>query len=120
MLIGEKIRKIRTLKDYSQSYVSNQLNISQVALSDIENNKTQLSLARLEQFSKIFEMTINDIISFDEKQIFNNTFNNTAQGYFNVEKITNNTFENERNSYLEHIKTLKEEIIFLKEKLNKI
>lgn len=103
MLVGEKIRKIRTLKGFSQDYLANKLNISQVAYSDIENNKTKISLKRLEEISTIFELDINDILTFDEKQVFNNTFNDTAKGFFNVEKVINDAFENERNLYLDQI-----------------
>lgn len=67
MKVGEKIRKIRTLKGLSQDFVAEKLNISQVAYSDIENNKTKLSLERLEEISTIFKIPLNDIISFDEK-----------------------------------------------------
>lgn len=117
MEIGEKLRKLRTLKGLSQEYVANQLNISQVAYSDIESNKTKLSLERLEKLSSVFEVPINDIITFDEKQVFNNTFQDTSKGFFNVQKVVSDSFENERKVYLEQIANLKEEIEFLRSKL---
>lgn len=43
MMIGEKLRKIRTIEGFSQEYVSEKLNISQAAYSDIENNKTKIT-----------------------------------------------------------------------------
>ena len=43
-MIGEKIRKIRTLKGLSQDYMAEKLKISQPAYSDIENNKTKVRL----------------------------------------------------------------------------
>ncbi len=46
-MIGEKIRKIRTIKGFSQDYVSNLLSISQAAYSDIENNKSKVNFERI-------------------------------------------------------------------------
>ncbi|GAL69183.1 helix-turn-helix domain-containing protein [Jejuia pallidilutea] len=117
MKVGEKIRKIRTLKGLSQDFVAEKLNISQVAYSDIENNKTKLSLERLEEISTIFKIPLNDIISFDEKNIFNNTFNNTSKGFFNTRKVINDNFENERKAYLDQIASLKDQITYLRKKL---
>lgn len=117
-MIGEKIRKIRNIKGYSQEYVSDLLKISQAAYSDIENNKTKLNLERIQEIAKIFQMESNDLISFDENQVFNNTFSENAKGFFNVQKVINENFENERKSYILQINNLKEEIIYLRKKLD--
>lgn len=47
LMLGNKIRKIRTLKGYSQEYISDKLKISQSAYSDIETNKSKLDIIRL-------------------------------------------------------------------------
>lgn len=80
-MIGEKIRKIRTIKGFSQEYVSHQLNISQAAYSDIENNKTKINLARIQELSEIFSIDINDLLTFDENNVFNNNFTENAKGF---------------------------------------
>ncbi len=118
IMIGEKIRKIRNIKGFSQEYVSDLLNISQTAYSDIENNKTKLNLERIQEIAKIFEIDTNDLILFDENQVFNNTFNENAKGFFNVQKVINENFENERKSYTNQINNLKEEITYLRKKLD--
>lgn len=117
-MTGEKIRKIRTLKGYSQEYVSSLLNISQSAYSDIENNKTKINLERIQELASVFEMDLNDLMSFGENHVFNNTFNENAKGFFNVKKIITEAFDNERESYLSQIKTLNEEIVYLRKKLD--
>ena len=94
------------------------LNISQTAYSDIENNKTKLNLERIQEIAKIFEIDTNDLILFDENQVFNNTFNENAKGFFNVQKVINENFENERKSYTNQINNLKEEITYLRKKLD--
>ncbi len=117
-MIGEKIRKIRTLRGYSQEYVSDLLNISQAAYSDIENNKTKINLKKIQELAGIFKIDVNDLISFDENQVFNNTFSENAKGFFNVKKVITETFDKEREAYLGQIKTLNEEITYLRKKLD--
>lgn len=117
-MIGEKIRKIRTLKGYSQEYVSDKLKISQPAYSDIEKNKTKISLETVKELAHLFEVDIMDLINFDESQIFNNTFNENSNGFFNVQKVIAENFEFERKSYNDQIKSLKDEILFLRKKID--
>jgi transcriptional regulator with XRE-family HTH domain len=117
-MIGEKIRKIRILKGYSQEYVSDKLNISQPAYSDIEKNKTKISLETVKELAYLFEVDLMDLINFDESQIFNNTFNENSNGFFNVQKVIAENFEFERKSYNDQIKSLKDEILFLRKKLD--
>lgn len=117
-MIGERIRKIRSVKGFSQDYVADLLNISQSAYSDIEKNKSKIDIKRLQKIADIFEVNIDDIISFDENQVFNNTFYEKSNGFFNVEKVITETFDKERISYQEQVKSLKEEIVYLRKKLD--
>ena len=118
MQIGNKIKRIRELKGLSQTEVADKLFISQRAYSDIENDKTKLDLDRLENLGKIFEMEPLDVLTFDEKKVFNNIFNDTSKGLF-ADKIIEDNFENERLSYQQQIKHLEEEIVFLRTLINK-
>ncbi len=117
-MIGEKIRKIRTLKGYSQDYMSEKLKISQPAYSDIENSKTKIGLETVNSIADIFQIEVDDLLNFDENQVFNNTFNEHSKGFFNVKKYFNENFEFERKSYQEQLQSLKEEIIYLRKKLD--
>ncbi len=58
------------------------------------------------------------MISFDENQVFNNTFNENSSGYFNVKKVITETFDKEREAYVDQIKSLKEEVLYLRKKLD--
>lgn len=118
-MIGEKIRKIRTLKGYSQEYMSDKLSISQPAYSDIENNKTKTSIDSISEIANVFDMDVVDLLIFDEKMAFNNTFNENSKGFFNVKKVINESFENERKAYLDQITTLKSQLDYFKGELNK-
>lgn len=118
MQVGNKIKRIREIKGFSQTEVAEKLFISQRAYSDLENDKTKLDLERLEAIAVIFDMDPIDLLMFDEKKIFNNVFNDTSNGYF-ADKIINENFENERNSYLTQIKHLEGEVSFLRGLINK-
>ncbi|MFY8003614.1 MAG: helix-turn-helix domain-containing protein, partial [Chitinophagaceae bacterium] len=59
------IRKYRELRNYTQEYVAKQMGISQNAYSKIENNYTQLTVAHINQLSKIFEVGITDLLRED-------------------------------------------------------
>ena len=119
-MVGSKIRTIRTLKGFSQEYMSERLKISQTSYSDIENDKTKINLDRIHEIAAIFEMDINDLLSFDANQVFNNTFNENSKGFFNVKRFFNESFENERSTYKQQIETLKEEIVYLRKKLDNV
>lgn len=117
-MIGEKIRKIRTFKGYSQEYVSDLLRISQAAYSDIENNKTKINLERIQELAAIFNVAVNDLLNFEDNQIFNTTFKNNAKGFFKINKVIKDFFDKEREAYLRQIAALNDEIAYLRKKLD--
>ena len=107
MLIGNRIRKERILKGYSQDWLASQLNISQNLISDIENGKVDIKLGKLEEIARVLEINPWQLIEF-EKGYYNNVVNNQAE---------NATFNSVANSeelvltYKELIEALKREII---------
>lgn len=90
--IGEKIRKIREMKGYSQEYMATCLNMSQNNYSRIELDQNKLNLDRLEEIAKILEVETSDILNFDEKYFFssvshNQTGGETKSGIFNSDTM---------------------------------
>jgi transcriptional regulator with XRE-family HTH domain len=69
--IGEKIAKLRELRDYRQEYMAAQLKIQQAAYSAIETGKTDVKLSQLQKIADILEIDLAKLIGFDEKTIFN-------------------------------------------------
>jgi transcriptional regulator with XRE-family HTH domain len=55
--IGNKIRIQRLIKNYSQHYMSFMLDISQAAYSNIESDKTELTLNRIYLIAEILEVS---------------------------------------------------------------
>ncbi len=62
-LIGERLKKARQEKGYSQVYLSEILDMSEVYLSRIEKGKTKISLTRLVQICEILEVSISEVIT---------------------------------------------------------
>lgn len=96
---GLKIKNIRELKNYTQEYMADQLNLSTRAYSKIESGETELTIKRLNQISVIFNMSSIDLLCFDELQMFVN--------YTLIEK--------EKVLTSDVVNQLKETIILLKE-----
>ena len=114
MDVGTNIRKLRELKGFSQEYMSQQLKLSQRQLSRIENNETDVSLTKLERIGEILEVSLTQILGFDERFIFQNCENafGTNQNYCAFS-------EKEREQYEKRITHLEGEIVFLRNQLER-
>ncbi len=84
MKIGEKIRMIREMKGISQEAVATHLDISPQAYGKIEREETKLDTNRIRKIADYLGVKFEDIITFDGENIFNNTFNQSSTGNFNI------------------------------------
>ena len=109
--VGNKIRKIRELKGFTQDYMAAQLEISQRAYSKLENEEIKLDWQRIERISTILEIEPIDLVSFDDNLVFNNS---PQSGKNNTNTINNHFPDELKKSYEDRIKHLEEEIIFLR------
>jgi transcriptional regulator with XRE-family HTH domain len=106
MSIGKRIKKLRELRNYTQTYMSLELEISVSAYSKIERDETEISLKRLEQISKILHVSVNGIMQFDEKTL--------------IENANLNDFKSNRSSNTEPlIEQMRNEITFLRSIIDK-
>jgi|688.fasta_scaffold89498_2 transcriptional regulator with XRE-family HTH domain len=78
--LGDTIRKIRELKNYSQSYMAEKLGLSVSGYGKIERNETELTLKRIKEISEIFEMDFTKLLSFDKNLVFNICHNHNGYG----------------------------------------
>lgn len=84
MKIGEKIRMIREIKGISQEAVATHLDITPQAYGKIEREETKLDFKRIEEIAKYLNITVDEIMNFDTKNIFKNTFKDQSTGNFNI------------------------------------
>lgn len=66
--LGKKIRLLRHQKGWSQEDVAKRLDISIPAFSKIETGITDINLSRLEQISTLFEMSVVQLLTFNETE----------------------------------------------------
>lgn len=120
MHVGIRIRKLRELKGYSQEYVASQLGMAQTNYSKIERGETKdMTVKRLEEIAKVLEVEPAIILNFDEKQVFNSTFNNQSGNLGDNIVLMKTSFDREREQYEARLKHLEEEIVFLREMCRK-
>ena len=117
MHIGQKIKKLRELKNLTQSHLADELGVTQSAYSKIEQGETEVSYSRLEKIASVLGMKPEELIAFNESMVFNVMHNQTGQGFV----ISNNAISDvERKLYDEQINLLKTEINYLKQLVEKL
>ncbi|MFT3885905.1 MAG: helix-turn-helix domain-containing protein [Flavobacteriales bacterium] len=114
--IGEKIRKVRDLRGYSQEYMAEQLGVSQKQYGRYETGDTDPGVERLESIAKLLGLSLVDLLSFDEKIFFNQC---TQPNVYGANNTYHEASEREREQLLERIKHLEEEVAFLREEMRK-
>jgi transcriptional regulator with XRE-family HTH domain len=114
--IGQKIKKLRELKNFTQAHIAKELGITQSAYSKMEIGETEISYSKLEHIGNILGMSPEEISSFNEQMIFNVMHNQTGNGFV----INKGLFDNEKKLYEDQIALLKEELNYLKKVLDKM
>lgn len=99
-----KVKNIRELKNLTQEYMANQLNLSLRAYSKIESGETQLTINRINEISNILNVNPLELLGFDEKNIFN-IHNSTGNNGYNLITSSEKMIEH----YEEVIEFLKEQ-----------
>jgi len=85
--IGENLKEIREKqKKLRQEDVAKALGISTKAYANIENNVSDITLTRLQELSDILGVTPENILNYEDKSTYTNTFNNNSgnQGIINM------------------------------------
>jgi transcriptional regulator with XRE-family HTH domain len=65
--LGDNIRFYRKQRGWSQEDLADRLDITMLAISNMERNITDVSYSRLKQLAEIFEITISELISLDKE-----------------------------------------------------
>lgn len=117
MILGNKIKNIRELKNFTQEYMAERLDISQSAYSKLENGDTKISDEKLEQIAEVLEVKPEDIQSFDSHKYFNSVSN--TEGDFSGSSYSGSIIIGTGIEEVELIKKLYEDKISLLEELLK-
>jgi transcriptional regulator with XRE-family HTH domain len=115
--LGNKIKKLRELKNLTQSYMASELGITQSTYSKIEIGEIDISFSKLEKISEVLEMSPEEIFTFNENMIFNVMHNlNGNNGYV----INKGLSETEVQLYKDQIVSLKNEVEHLKKVIDSL
>mgnify|MGYP000468773610 CR=1 FL=1 len=100
MTLGSRMRMFRSLKKLTQENMSERLDISTNAYGKMERDQTNPSYKRLEELASIFEISILELMDFDNKQ---------STSSLELDKIQQkvDTLESELSHFKELVKVLK-------------
>ena len=87
MAVGNKIKRYRELRNFTQAYMAEELNISQNAYSKIETGNVKLTVERLQKIAELLDVPAEDIISFKDEQHFNFTNSTVDKFYGYIENV---------------------------------
>ena len=92
MNIGTNIKNIRELKNFSQEYVANEIEVSQSTYSRIENGTAPIKIDILQRIAEVLEVDLSTLLS--TTNIFNVNFNAAVhQSGYNINNHGNNTMD---------------------------
>ena len=84
--VSLKLKKMRLAHNYTQDYVSKQIQVSRKWYGMLENGEAEPKEENLIKIATLYNVTVEDIKNFDEKNIFSNNVsgsnNQFNQGYY--------------------------------------
>jgi transcriptional regulator with XRE-family HTH domain len=107
--IGNKIRLLREQKGLSQENIAEALDITQSNYARLEKDDKRITVPRLIIIARTLETTVTELVGEKANTVVNQNNNKEAVTYLQ------STFQADK----EHIKTLKEEIEYLKKMLER-
>jgi transcriptional regulator with XRE-family HTH domain len=117
MHIGSKIKKLREMKNISQSFVAGKLHIGQSSYSKIESGDVDLTFNRFVEIAAILDVEPEQIIGFNNENLFFNVTHNKKGIGLNINQLSQHEIIK---AYENHIVSLRAEITNLKSVINKI
>lgn len=70
MYIGSKIKKLRELRNFTQSYMANTLHVTQSTYCRYENDEIEISMPIIEDIAQILTISKEAILHFEENKLF--------------------------------------------------
>ncbi len=114
--IGQKIKKIRELRNFTQQHMAQELGVTQSAYSKMEMGESDITYKKLEHISSILGIPVDEIVTFNDQMVFNVMHNQTGNGLV----VNKGISDQERALYEDQIQFLKEQNEYLKRMLEKV
>jgi transcriptional regulator with XRE-family HTH domain len=105
--VGQKIKKLRELRNYTQTYMAIELDMTQQGYSKIEK-EGRLTVDQLDQIAEILQVESAYILNFNEEQFLRDSNPSAANTLVSKEQNTNNN--SDPKFYTEMIMLLRKEV----------
>ena len=105
--VGQKIKKLRELRNYTQSFMAIELDITQQGYSKIEK-EGRLTVDQLDKIAKVLSVESAYILNFNEEQLLRNVNHSAENGFNHVTQ--NNQTHTDPKFYAEMIMLLRKEV----------
>lgn len=114
---GKNIRKLRELRNFTQQFMAEQLEMTQGNYARIENEEIHISEQRLERIASLLGCSSEFILQFDVEQVYD--LGNTKAGYgmhqYSISPELKELYECRINTLESLVAALKKELYELKQ-----
>jgi transcriptional regulator with XRE-family HTH domain len=89
MKIGNNLKKLRELRNYTQEHMAHGLEMSINGYGKIERDEVEVTLTKLDKIAELLDVTVNQILQFDGATVLNLHNSNYAHGNVQQQQVTN-------------------------------
>jgi transcriptional regulator with XRE-family HTH domain len=120
--LGKNIRRLRELRNFTQQYIADKLQMTQGNYARIENGEIQLSEKRLESIAELLGYSVDFIVQFDVEKIHDLMYEKkepkTEMMQLQISPDLKNLYESRINVLEKYVNELESELKLLKELKN--
>jgi transcriptional regulator with XRE-family HTH domain len=118
MELSDKIKIIRSYKNWTQEDVAEKLGISTNSYAKIERGETDVNFSRLQQIANVMEIELSHLLELNEKNVFNFTCDNHSNSQINSSSTEQIELKHQLEKANLIIEQQKKEIDYLKQQLS--
>ena len=116
MKIGDKIKMLREIKNISPKEMADELDMTVGGYLKIERNDVDINTEKIEKISALLGLKPAELLTLDERHIFNFSHNDIKNGGYNVFNFP----EEMKQLYEDKIQLLQDKISYLEEKIKNL
>jgi transcriptional regulator with XRE-family HTH domain len=112
-MIGGKIKIMREMKNLTQEFVAEKLDMSQANYSRLERDEIELTIQKAKKIAEVLDIKLTDLIDLNEKNVFNISKVDTLNSDCNISYTISPEI---KKLYEDTIKLLEEKIAILEKR----
>jgi transcriptional regulator with XRE-family HTH domain len=107
--LGNKLRVLREIHNYTQEYLANVLDVAPNTYSLMEKGQAQFTIDRIEKLAQFYKMDITDFMKLSDQNIIHTITHSNGICSDTVNIHNNGLADEEKNLYKDMIKRLEEQ-----------